>query len=110
MLFLSFLSPVASRFTSNNRSSPHWWWSSLSFEHKHRSSKQWPKRPRSGSPLEVVSIYLASFRCKLHCACRITHGQQRFCQVFWMYPANLVLAGDAESRGPTIIVCEDGAA
>ena len=31
------------------------------------------------------SIYIASFRCKLHCPCRITHGQQRFCQVLWMY-------------------------
>src|SRR5215813_6446096 len=91
MLFLSFLSPVASRFISNNRSSPHWWWSSLSFEHKHRSSKQWPKRPRSGSPLEVVSIYLASFRCKLHCACRITRTTTFLSSALDVSPANLVL-------------------
>src|SRR5215475_3866163 len=72
MLFLSFLSPVANRFTSSNRLSRRWWSQSLSFERKHQSSKRWPKRPRSRSLLEVVSIYLASFRCKLHCPCRIT--------------------------------------
>src|SRR6266480_4907680 len=72
MLFLSFLSPVADGFTSSSRLSPRLWSQSLSFEHKHQSSKQWPKRPRSRSPLEVVSIYIASFRCKLHCPCRIT--------------------------------------
>ena len=85
MLFLSFLSPVADGFISSSRLSPRLWSQSLSFERKHQSSKQWPKRPRSRSSLEVVSIYLASFRCKLHCPCRITHGQQRFCQVLWMY-------------------------
>ena len=85
MLFLSFLSPMADRFISNSRLSLRWWSHSLSFERKHRSSKQWPKPPRSRSLLEVVSIYLASFRCKLHCACRITHAQQRFCQALWMY-------------------------
>src|SRR5215208_1592649 len=72
MLFLSFLSPVANGFISSSRLSLRLWSQSLSFERKHQSSKQWPKRPRSGSPLEVVSIYLASFRCKLHCPCRIT--------------------------------------
>ena len=72
MLFLSFLSPVEDGFTSNSRLSLRLWSQSLSFEHKHQSSKRWPKRPRSGSPLEVVSIYIASFRCKLHCPCRIT--------------------------------------
>src|SRR5512132_1133990 len=85
MLFLSFLSPVADGFISSSRLSPRLWLQSLSFERKHQSSKQWPKRPQLSSPLEVVSIYLASFRCKLHCPCRITHGQQRFCQVLWMY-------------------------
>jgi hypothetical protein len=72
MLFLSFLSPVAHGFISSSRLSPRLWSQSLSFERKHQSSKQWPKRPRSRSPLEVVSIYIASFRCKLHCPCRIT--------------------------------------
>src|SRR6266550_2334491 len=72
MLFLSFLSPVADGFISSSRLSPRLWSQSLSFERKHQSSKQWPKRPRSRSPLEVVSIYIASFRCKLHCPCRIT--------------------------------------
>ena len=72
MLFLSFLSPMADGFISSSRLSPRLWSQSLSFERKHQSSKQWPKRPRSRSPLEVVSIYLASFRCKLHCPCRIT--------------------------------------
>ncbi len=72
MLFLSFLSPVAHGFISSSRLSPRLWLQSLSFERKHQSSKQWPKRPRSRSPLEVVSIYIASFRCKLHCPCRIT--------------------------------------
>ena len=72
MLFLSFLSPMADGFISSSRLSPRLWSQSLSFERKHQSSKQWPKRPRSRSPLEVVSIYIASFRCKLHCPCRIT--------------------------------------
>jgi hypothetical protein len=72
MLFLSFLNPVADGFISSSRLSPRLWSQSLSFERKHQSSKQWPKRPRSRSPLEVVSIYIASFRCKLHCPCRIT--------------------------------------
>src|SRR6266481_3205088 len=72
MLFLSFLSPVADGFISSSRLSPRLWSQSLSFERKHQSSKQWPKWPRSRSPLEVVSIYIASFRCKLHCPCRIT--------------------------------------
>src|SRR6266404_4623407 len=72
MLFLSFLSPVADGFISSSRLSPRLWSQSLSFERKHQSSKQWTKRPRSRSPLEVVSIYIASFRCKLHCPCRIT--------------------------------------
>src|SRR5207237_9805401 len=72
MLFLRFLSPVADGFISSSRLSPRLWSQSLSFERKHQSSKQWPKRPRSRSPLEVVSIYFASFRCKLHCPCRIT--------------------------------------
>jgi hypothetical protein len=72
MLFLSFLSPVADGFISSSRLSPRLWSQSLSFERKHQSSKLWPKRPRLRSPLEVVSIYIASFRCKLHCPCRIT--------------------------------------
>src|SRR6266404_4882822 len=72
MLFLSFLSPVADGFISSSRLSPRLWSQSLSFERKHQSSKQWTKRPRSRSPLEVVSIYIASFRCKLHCPRRIT--------------------------------------
>lgn len=76
---------MADGFISSSRLSLRLWSQSLSFERKHQSSKQWPKRPRSSSPLEVVSIYLASFRCKLHCACRITHAQQRFCQAVWMY-------------------------
>src|SRR6266478_2597323 len=72
MLFLSFLSPMADGFISSSRLSPRLSSQSLSFERKHQSSKQWPKQPRSRSPLEVVSIYIASFRCKLHCPCRIT--------------------------------------
>src|SRR5262249_56737513 len=45
--FLNFFSPLADRFISSNRLSPRWWSQSLSFERKHQSSKQWPKRPRS---------------------------------------------------------------
>jgi hypothetical protein len=51
-------------FISSIRSFPRLWSRSLSFERKHQSSKQWPKRPLSGSPLKI-SIYLASFRRKL---------------------------------------------
>ena len=88
MLFLSFLSPVVNRFISSNRSSLRWWSPSLSFERKHQSSKQWPKRPRSGSPLEVVSIYIASFRCKMHCPCRITRTTTYLSSALDVSPAN----------------------
>ena len=87
MLFSTFLnvSQPGTSLILNSRSCPRPWSLSPYVEHKHQNSKQWPKRPRSGSPLKVVSIYIASFRCKLHRPCRITHGQQRFCQVLWMY-------------------------
>src|SRR5262245_31291326 len=91
MLFFTFLSLVADRFISSSRLFLRWWSSSLSFESKHRSSKQWPKRPRSRSPLEVVSIYLASFRCKLHCACRITRTTTFLSSALDVSPANVVL-------------------
>src|SRR4029077_16122807 len=55
----------------SSRSFPRLWWWSLSVAHKRQRLKQWPIRPRSESPL-IVSIYFASFRCKLHCPCKIT--------------------------------------
>jgi hypothetical protein len=104
MLFFTFLSPVADRFISSNRLSLRLWSQSLSFERKHQSSKQWPERPRSRSLLEVVSIYLASFRCKLHCACRITRTTTFLSSALDVSLANLVLAGSSKSQAPALIV------
>ena len=104
MLFFTFLSPVADRFISSSRLSLRWWSQSLFFERKHQSSKQWPERPRSRSPLEVVSIYLASFRCKLHCACRITRTTTFLSSALDVSLANVVLAGNSKSQAPTLII------
>src|SRR5436189_6042986 len=100
MLFISFFSPVADGFISSSRLSLRLWGQSLSFEHKHQSSKQWPKRPRSRSPLEVVSIYIASFRCKLHCPCRITRTTTYLSSALDVLPGKLLLTGNPKSQVP----------
>ena len=73
--FSNFFKPITNwrpGFISSSRSFPRLWsLSPFRVEHKHQSLKQWPKRPRSESPLKC-SIYFASFRCKLHCPCKIT--------------------------------------
>ena len=73
MLFFTFLSrhELAAWPILSSWSFPRLWWWSLSVAHKRQRLKQWPIRPRSESPL-IVSIYFASFRCKLHCPCKIT--------------------------------------
>jgi hypothetical protein len=73
MLFFTFLSrhELAAWPILSSRSFPRLWWWSLSVAHKRQRLKQWPIRPRSESPLRI-SIYFASFRCKLHCPCKIT--------------------------------------
>ena len=73
MLFFTFLSrhELAAWPILSSRSFPRLWWWSLSVAHKRQMLKQWPIRPRSESPLKC-SIYFASFRCKLHCPCKIT--------------------------------------
>src|SRR4029077_14579667 len=52
------------------------------------------KRPRSRSLLEVVSIYIASFRCKLHCPCRITRTTTYLSSALDVLP-------DGSPRNPT---------
>src|SRR6266542_2124675 len=84
--FLNFFESIANWVAGlilRSQSFPRLWSQSLCVERKHQNSKQWPKRPRSRSPLKV-SIYLASFRSKLHCPFRITR-KQRFSCLFWMY-------------------------
>ena len=84
--FLNFFESIANWVAGlilRSQSFPRLWSQSLCVERKHQNSKQWPKWPRSRSPLKV-SIYLASFRSKLHCPFRITR-KQRFSCLFWMY-------------------------
>ena len=99
MLFLSFLSPWLTRLfrvAGCPCAGGHSFFL-LRASTKARSNGQ--KRPRSRSPLELVSIYLASFRCKWHCPCRITRARQRFCQAVPM-TTSVALTGNSKSQAP----------
>ena len=99
MLFFTFLSrhELAAWPILSSRSFPRLWWWSLSVAHKRQRLKQWPIRPRSESPL-IVSIYFASFRCKLHCPCKITRTT-----TFLSSPLDVLPRGvSSNSRSPSI--------